>query len=510
MASLVWDRGAGGRRARILFLVSDRRKAIRLGKVPSKVADEWKRRVEELVANLVGGVAADASLAAWLRDLPDEAHERLTRVGLVAPRVREEVHTLEQLLTDFTDCNAGLKPATVANYAQTLDSLRDFYGPDRPLSMITRKSADEWKKAITTAPQGEGRRKKKRLSPNGKLAPATVSKRVKVAKQLFAKGVSWGWLDVSPFEDLTAGSQANPSRAFYVDEKTTESVLVACPGSEWRALVGLCRYAGLRCPSEVGELTWADIDWNSGRLTVRSPKTEHYGHDHAVRLVPISPRLRVILTDAFDAAPDRQSLVVPVASRKTANLRTAFERIIVRASCQPWPRLFQNLRASCETDWATRYPAHAVAKWLGHSPRIAQAHYLVTTDAHFQAVIEHRPDAGERGANSGAATGLKQYRNDSQVERETKVIPAESAISPRSNAKVVESLVGPVWPEQPTFCSGKPVVLPHGGARCGAPDQKSDLAEVINAWASLSAADRAAIMLRVRAAVDMLTTDPPS
>jgi hypothetical protein len=32
---------------------------------------------------------------------------------------------------------------------------------------------------------------------------------------------------------------------------------------------------------------------------------------------------------------------------------------------------FQQLRASCETDWFERFPAHAVAGWLGHFPLIA-------------------------------------------------------------------------------------------------------------------------------------------
>ena len=64
----------------------------------------------------------------------------------------------------------------------------------------------------------------------------------------------------------------------------------------------LARYAGLRCPSEVGALTWADVNWEKGRLTVRSKKAEHHGADHAVRVVPISPDLRAILADASEQA----------------------------------------------------------------------------------------------------------------------------------------------------------------------------------------------------------------
>ena len=76
-----------------------------------------------------------------------------------------------------------------------------------------------------------------------------------------------------------------------------DAVLDRCPGVFWRLVIALGRYAGLRIPSEVAGLAWDDIAWDTGRLTVRSPKTSR--HDgHAVRLVPISPELRSILAEA--------------------------------------------------------------------------------------------------------------------------------------------------------------------------------------------------------------------
>lgn len=501
MASLSHDSN-GTKRIQFIDGAGDRR-TIRLGKVPVKVADTWKRRVEELAANLIGGVSADADLAAWLRDLPDESHEKLSRVGLVAARIREEVRTLEDLIAAFTG-RATVKQSTAVNYVQTFDSLRSFYGSDRPVASITGESAAEWKKAIATATKGEGRRKKKRSTADGRLAPATVSKRVKTAKQLFAQGVAWGWLNTNPFGFLTAGSQANPARSAYVEIPTITAVLEACPGPEWRLVVGLARFAGLRCPSEVGGLTWGDVDWEHGRLTVRSPKTAHHGHGHAVRFVPISPRLRSILADAFDAAPAGETLVVPMA-RPGKNLRTAFERIIVRAGCKPWPRLFQNLRASCETDWATRGPAHAVAKWLGHSPRIAQAHYLITTDAHFRAVIDGTYEAGERGAESGALVAhaaaqqaSATIRNGSQDESEIEVIPVKYAISPVVEENLRNSLVGPVCPEHPSSSPGTTPVAAPGGAESGAESaggpHDSLLPIVVQRWRHLTAEQCLAIV----------------
>jgi hypothetical protein len=79
--------------------------------------------------------------------------------------------------------------------------------------------------------------------------------------------------------------------------------------------------------------------------------------------------------------------------RASVNLRTHLERIITKAGYTPWPRLLQNLRAPCETDWVEKYPAHVVAPWLGHSPKVAAQHYLMSREHHVAHVV-----------NGGAAT----------------------------------------------------------------------------------------------------------
>lgn len=108
------------------------------------------------------------------------------------------------------------------------------------------------------------------------------------------------------------------------------------------------------------------------------------GHEgHAVRVVPISPELRPILQDLFEAAEPGTEPVVPRLRDPSVNLRTQFERILSKAGVKPWPRMFHNKRALCATDWVEKFPAHTVASWLGHSPLIAARHYLQPRDTHF-------------------------------------------------------------------------------------------------------------------------------
>lgn len=371
-------------RRRVLFAdAKGYRQAIYLGRMAKKNAERVQRRIEEIIAGRITGTASSPELAAWIRDLPGPFHGKLVKAGLLEPREADNQITLGGLLDEFL-ARATVKKSTHINYKQSIDSLRVFFGNDTPLTSITPKRCDEWRQFIARDTEGTT---KKRSTKDNRLSPATQSKRIKVAKSVFARAVRWGMLSASPFDGVKAGSQANPSRAFFVTREAIEAVLDACPDAEWRLVVGLARYAGLRCPSEMVGMTWADIDWGTGVLTVRPTKTEHHGGVHAVRHVPICPRLRQLLEESFARAAEGDVLIVPRVQDDKINLRTMFQRIIERAGHKPWPRLFQNLRSSCETEWCEQYPIASVTRWLGNSPTIALKHYIQARDVHFEAVV---------------------------------------------------------------------------------------------------------------------------
>ena len=131
---------------------------------------------------------------------------------------------------------------------------------------------------------------------------------------------------------------SRPDRAFYARPEVAQRIIDRCPCPQWKAIIALSRFAGLRCPSEIVELRWGDI--NPGRqderslMTVRSPKTA--AHDgHAVRIVPITPELRPIPQSHFDQAPEGSEAVVPRLTDPTTNLRTTFMKLIARAGYEP-------------------------------------------------------------------------------------------------------------------------------------------------------------------------------
>src|SRR5262249_842192 len=152
-----------------------------------------------------------------------------------------------------------------------------------------------------------------------------------------------------------------------------------CPDAEWRLIVALSRYAGLRCPSEHLALKLQDIDLAAGRMTVTSAKLEKYEGD-GIRSVPIVPELRPYLEEVYELAKPGQVHAITGYRDTNANLRTQFLRVIKRAGVTAWPRLFHNLRASCQTDLAGKFPLFWVCRWLGNSEVIADKHYLTVPE----------------------------------------------------------------------------------------------------------------------------------
>ncbi|MEM9372615.1 MAG: hypothetical protein AAGA55_03145 [Planctomycetota bacterium] len=253
---------------RIQFASSDRkRQTLRLGKVARKDAEAFKLRVERLIACQRAGTPLDAQTAAWVGELPDEIHDRLFRVGLVEAREESIERKLGELVAEFLS-TLGVKAATLTRYQQTADKLLGYFGEDAALSTLGAYEADDWRAALTE----DG------------YAAATIAKDVSIARTIFRQALRWGWADSNPFEDVKAGGQTNRARMHYVSPEDARRLLDAAPNADWRCVIALARWGGMRCPSEVLRARWSDIDWDRGSIRVTSPKTA--GSGKADRMTP--------------------------------------------------------------------------------------------------------------------------------------------------------------------------------------------------------------------------------
>jgi len=353
----------------IQFTAKDsKRRSIRLGKLSKKAAESVKMMVEHLVTASITGHALDNKVALWLAELDDVMLDKLARVGLAQPR---ESALLKSFIDGYIAKRKDVKASTATVYTHTRRNLIEYFGPEKPIREISEGDADEWRLFLIA----EG------------LADNTVRRRCGIAKQFFKAAMRKTLIDKNPFADLKAAVRSNTERFYFVKRDEADKVMESCPDAEWRLIFALSRYGGLRCPSEHLALKWGDIDWSGNRFTVHSSKTEHL-EGRGSRVVPLFPELLPHLQEVYDAAEEGTEYVITRYRSAGTNLRTQLMRIIERAGLKPWPKLFQNLRSTRETELAEQYPMHVICSWIGNTQAVAIEHYLQVTDEHFEQAAE--------------------------------------------------------------------------------------------------------------------------
>ncbi len=421
---------------RLSFRDAEKRKrAIWLGKVSAAKAEEWKTHVEHLLDVASRDEPPHKATAAWISRLKDKEHRKLAGVGLVdsrAERVRQTM-TLGTWLDTYIAERVDVKHSTRQTYEKGRDSLIAYFGRSKPLRSITAEDAKKWRIWLST--QGN-RRDKNRAD----LGDATVRRRTGKAKQFFAEALERGLVDTNPFAKLQSHVTANTARQFFVPAQWIESCIVHAPDTDWRTILALARYGGLRCPSEIRRLKWTDVNLPEGRMTIHASKTEHHSTG-GVRVCPIFPELRRYLEAAWDEAPEGAVYVVDHCRSPTVNLRTRFESIIKAAGLVPWPKLFQNLRASRETELMSRFPAKDVASWLGNSVPVAMAHYAMPMASSFQQAIAVST-SGLSGSKCGSIPGNAEAITTSAQPLKNPVFTEKSGVLMAAAGSVMGKQMG--------------------------------------------------------------------
>jgi integrase len=371
-----------------------KRKTVRLGSMSKKSAEAIRLKVEHLVTASLAKVPLDHDTALWIASIGDELAARLATVGLMPERVKSV--TLSELLAQYADIvESKNKSGTRTNFLTISTDLTKFFSVTIDVRSITDENAREFLDHLCER----------------ELASATIARRLRRVRSIFAFGVKKKLLAVNPFGEISVPTVLPQERKAYVTVADTEK-LIAATNPTWRTIIALARYAGLRCPSEVLTLKWSDVNFATSRMTVSSPKTERIP-GKAYRVMPIFAQLRPYLDEAFELASDGEVFVIGgsngEAYRKTAqgpngwvnsNLRTTFTKLVRRAGLTPWPRLFHSLRASCETDLLAEFPINAVTEWMGHSETVALKHYSRIPDDVYERAA--------KGAAKSAASALQK------------------------------------------------------------------------------------------------------
>jgi len=369
------------------------RQRVWLGKVNRRVAETWKAKIEALVCDKAISRPHDPEVTAWLTGLDKTSLAKLRKVGL-ADGVGLEQTTMGAFLERYFAAITS-KPATRTFYGHVRRNLETHFGTGKLVRDVTAENADGFRAWLVE---------------HEKLSGATVARRVKAARTLWRKAIRWKLAAENPFVGVKTGHQSNDARKVFVPPELINRVIAEAPDAEWRAIIALARYGGLRCPSEIFALRWRDIDWDRAEIRVTVQKLAHIEHC-AFRIVPLFPELRGPLMDLFDTAPDGAEYVISEERRLgSGNLGQEFSRIIERSGASPWPRLFQNLRASRETELMREHDLATVCKWIGNTPAVAATHYAmsVNLDADFRkaAGLDRAQQKAQQSAVASESRGL--------------------------------------------------------------------------------------------------------
>jgi integrase len=300
--------------------------------------------------------------------------------GLVGSIGHRTSGTLGGFLDEYIGSRSDIKTGTRDHFKSAQRWLEKYLGADRDMASVTAGEADAYRIW---------------LGSKGGQAENTARRLCSRAKQFFRAALRRKLITENPFGEMKK-LVVGPSperRVRFIDSATAQQVLAACPDDEWRVIFALVRFGGLRCPSEITPLKWTDINFEEGKITVTCVKTEH--HDgRGMRVIPLFDELRDHLVAWRSKAPTELPWVIGRVRSNKTNLRTQLVRIIEEAGLKAWPKLFQNLRSTRETELMETFPAHVVCAWMGNTPKVAAKHYLQVTDEHFAKANGKAPQPG--------------------------------------------------------------------------------------------------------------------
>jgi integrase len=388
---------------------NESRPKISLGKITKRQAETAKINIENLVKCCDTGSVLSTAVQEWVSGISDGLRKRLEVLGLIEARSNVKTYTVAEWTQRYIKSRPDVKEITTGKWQNAANKLAAFFR-GQYIEDVTVKQAKDFRVY---------------LKSECGLAENTLRRLIGLSRQFFNAAVEAELIAKNPFMGQSVAVRANPARFFYVTQEMALKVLEACPDSQWRLIFGLARWGGLRCPSEVLRLKWQDIDFEQNQFVVHSLKTEHHA-DSGIRTVPMFPELKPLFQDAFDNAREGDVYCITRYRDKSANMRTTFYKIIARAGLKPWPKAFQNLRSTRETELfkMTNGNVKAVCSWIGNSPEVAMQHYAQVTEADLQeaaklSLLEDAENRVQKTVHNPVQTAAEPSRTESHEVNNT-------------------------------------------------------------------------------------------
>jgi integrase len=251
-------------------------------------------------------------------------------------------------LQEFCDsyvASLTISQSTRKSYGQAIQWACRYFGKDRPLDSIAATDFGEYLDFLLL-----------------KLASSSAKRHAKRLRSILREATEQGLIPTNPASGFNLFSPPDRSLPL-VSIADSLRIMDHCPTADWRLLVALTRFAGLR-PVEVLDLEWKHV---------RADRLKVYSRRGGIRDCPLFAPLRQVLEHARDI-PGRSPTYVLSHVRDHTNVTTALRKIIRSAGVPPISKpfyafaltrrreLLQTIRFAAVNDWLQldfRKPAYS-------------------------------------------------------------------------------------------------------------------------------------------------------
>jgi len=238
MATLTKEK-AGSWSVRFVDEYGNRKAVFLNNKFTEQSAKDLKRTIETLIACRNNHQLPDKRVIAYLETAPPEIRAKLEKQGLI---LQSKTWTLTQLWDAYL-ATKEVKVLTLAGYTTVRKRFFSFFNLNAPIESLTAESIGQWKKCLAK-----------------KYATATVAGSIAKIKAIIRWATDEKDLFVkNPATTIRPGSYRNEDKDRFITMIEYEKMLAACRTPEQRAILVLARIGGLRIPSELVNLNWADV-----------------------------------------------------------------------------------------------------------------------------------------------------------------------------------------------------------------------------------------------------------
>ncbi|MFB0553055.1 MAG: tyrosine-type recombinase/integrase [Phycisphaerae bacterium] len=364
-------------------------------------------------------------------------------------RDRPEEVALGRLCDDFLKTwNPAAKEATMDLYRSTVERLLSHFGRNCLVRSIGPKEADNFLAEQTHYIN----------EPSKALSDWTRLQITRHCKTIFGVALRWKWIALNPFADVKM-PKPGTKRWHRLAVSEYRRLLEVAPTLRWKVFYALVFTSGARF-GELFNLTWADIDFERGRMIIENREVSDFMPPFSVkdkeeRFVQLPTDTLDLLTQYQQEAPEGVPYILLTKERyervlkrwhmyrkeewswrnryMVNNVGRDFKSHAKRAGLRfNGSFTIHTFRKTCAQNWADYLPANVVKFYLGHSK-------LETTNR-FYSIVDESHTAWTKKVMDKMLSGKTQNHLDTGWTLEAK---SKKKLDIKKGASKTDSSVTP-------------------------------------------------------------------